>query len=396
MPRTAILKPARRDTRAAKGLAAWAVNVPPELSPTGKRQELFFPTRGEAAIECEKLKARKDNFGISLATMTPQRIAEASEAYKLLDQHEVGLLDCVRDYVAILAQRKSSVSLGEAFSAFAELKQSKSPKYRQEIRHVKAKFEALLDRLVCDVQPADLEGILSTMPASSRNAAMRRLRSVFNLAIKREWMLDGKSPVAKLDFADTARDEVAILSVDEVQRLLDHALAHDLEFLPYRVFTLFCGIRPEGELSRLKWSDVNLAGKEIVLPAAITKTKRKRAVKLSDNALAWLGEYQARGGNMTGLVVPWSKQILRTKHRTSYRAAGIKRWIQQGARHSFCSYWLTHHKSIDGLILQTGHDDAKIMWQRYYGFVTETDAAKFWAIAPPPKEGKIIHFQAAS
>jgi hypothetical protein len=93
MPRTANLRPGYRKARADKRLAAWVVNVPSELSSTGHRQELFFPTKGEAQAECEKLKARKDNFGISLSAMTPGRIAEASEAYKLLDPLNVSLLE---------------------------------------------------------------------------------------------------------------------------------------------------------------------------------------------------------------------------------------------------------------------------------------------------------------
>jgi integrase len=387
--RSATLKPKHRAGR----VSPWCVSVPPALSPTGKRQELFFATKAQAQNACEQLKARRDNFGVSLNTMSAARIAEAAESYKLLEPYGIGLLDCVRAHVAILAQRQSSVTLGEAFDHFAELKKAKSEKYTQEIRQVRARFGSILDRLVCDIQPADLETTLNTMPPSSRNAAMRRLRSVFNLAIKRAWMPAGSSPITRMDFADTEKDEVEVFSVADVQKLLDHALTHDLEFLPFRVFTFFCGIRPEGELSRLNWADVNIAGKEVVLPAAITKTKRKRAVKLSDNALAWLSEYQARGGNMTGLVAPWSKQILRNKHRTNYKAAGIKKWIQQGARHSFCSYWLTHHKSIDGLILQTGHDNAKVMWQRYYGFVSETEAEKFWSIRPPAIPTNVVVFQ---
>src|SRR5262249_57613070 len=82
-------------------------------------------------------------------------------------------------------------------------------------------------------------------------------------------------------------------------------------------------------------------------PRATTKHRRKRFVDLSDNAIAWLTEYQARGGNMVGLVAPWTPQIRRTKHRTSYKAVGIKKWIQQGARHSYCSYWLAKHKDAN-------------------------------------------------
>jgi integrase len=372
--RTPSLKPKHRAGRPSP----WVVYIPPKLSATGRRQELFFATKGEALTICDQLKARRDTFGSSLALMSPARIAEASEAYKLLQPYQVGLLDAVRAYTGILKARHTSVTLGAAFDAFAELKANRSLKYLREIRQVKARFTPVLERLVCDVQAGDLEAVLRTMPASSRNAAMRRLRSIFNLCIKRDWLRGGQSPIAKLDFADVARDEVDVFSVGQVQAMLDHALKHDPEFLAYRVLAFFCGIRPEGELTRLRWEDVSIERREVVLPAAITKTKRKRAVVLSNNAIEWL--QCAR--QATGLVAPWSAYTLREKHRANYRGAGITKWIQQGARHSFCSYWLALHKSIDELVLQSGHDDPKVLWQRYYAHVSDEDARRYWQIRP--------------
>jgi len=382
MPRSSTLKPAFRQERADKGLSAWCVNIPKHLSKTGKRQQLFFATQGEAKTECATLRVRKSNFGDSLGAMTPARIAEAAEAYKLLDPLEIGLLDAVRSQVAILKARSASVSLGEAFDRFADSKRGKSLKYCQEIRQTKVAFESLLARMVCDITGPDLEPILDRFPNASRNAKMRRLRSVFNFSAKRGWMRENANPVSKLDFAEGRRDEVAVFPVQTVQKLLNHALKRDLEFLPYRVFTFFCGIRPEGELERLNWSDVRIAEKTVVLRAEITKTRRKRFVGLSDNAIAWLTEYQVRGGKMTGLVAPWTPQVRRTKHRTSYKACGVKKWIQQGARHSYCSYWLALHKDANKLVLQSGHTNAETMWTRYHAGVTEDAASRFWAIQP--------------
>jgi integrase len=367
----------------------WCVNIPPQLSETGKRQQLFFATQAEAKAQCNVLKVRKSNFGDSLATMSAARIAEAAEAYKTLDPLNIGLLDAVRAHVAVVKARSASVTFGAAFDRFAELKKTKSVKYNQEIRQAKASFEPLLDRMVCDVGPSDLEPLLDRLPNGSRNAKMRRLRSVFNLAIKRGWM-PNENPISKLDFAVGRRDEVEVFPVGSVRKLLEHALDNDLEFLPYRIFTFFCGIRPEGELERLDWSDVRLAEKLVVMRAEITKTRRKRFIDLSDNAVEWLTEYRARGGNMTGLVAPWTPQIRRTKHRTSYRAVGIKRWIQQGARHSFCSYWLALHKDANKLVLQSGHTDADTMWTRYHAGVTEAEAGKFWALRPPRLASNVV------
>src|SRR5260370_7932885 len=98
--------------------------------------------------------------------------------------------------------------------------------------------------------------MLSSVPNASRNAKMRRLRSAFNFAAKRGWMGDSVNPVSKLEWAKSSHNEVQIFPVKTVQALLSHALANDLEFLPFRVLTFFCGIRPEGEIERLEWSHV--------------------------------------------------------------------------------------------------------------------------------------------
>ena len=117
MPRGSSLKPTLRKERVKKGLAAWCVNVPPELGKDGKRQQLFFATKAEASQECEKLKARKDNFGISLTAMTPARIAEASECYKILDSQkeisEATLLEIVKGHFSRLQSRIKSIRFAQ-------------------------------------------------------------------------------------------------------------------------------------------------------------------------------------------------------------------------------------------------------------------------------------------
>ncbi|MBV8415659.1 MAG: tyrosine-type recombinase/integrase [Verrucomicrobia bacterium] len=144
------------------------------------------------------------------------------------------------------------------------------------------------------------------MPAASRNANMRYLRAAFNLGLG-----------------------------------------------------LFCGVRPAGELEKLTWTSVHLTGKpEVEIPANVSKTKRRRFVDLSVNALAWLEAYRLRGGVMESRVTLYRTQNLRNHRRAAQEAAGIERWIQQGMRHTFCSAWLAKHHDINRLILMAGHSDA--------------------------------------
>jgi integrase len=60
----------------------------------------------------------------------------------------------------------------------------------------------------------------------------------------------------------------------------------------YRFLSSDCGVRPAGELEKLTWASVHLTGKpEVEIPASVSKTRRRRFVDLSENALAWLEAY---------------------------------------------------------------------------------------------------------
>jgi integrase len=390
MPRISKLKPTEVQSRKRRGLAAWCVNVPEELSDTGTRRQLFFSTKRDAEAECERLKARKDNFGLSLSAMTPVRIAEASEAYKLLDErHAVDpLVVIVRQYLAQTDRRGQSVTLDALFDEYVAERSHRAEKYLAEINKARKPLEALKDRLVCDLAPTDLQKALSAISAGNRNAVMRYLRAMFNHGVKRGYL--AANPIAKMDFAHRQRKEVETIEHTIVYRMLKHALDQDLELLPFLVLGFFCGIRPDGELQKLLWPDLELNDKLVTIRSEVSKTKRKRFVDLSPNAIAWLRTYRLSGGSTEGKIVPFSSITLRRKRRTNWRAAAGEEcaWIQQGMRHTFCSNWLAKHEDINRLVLLSGHADVDTMWRHYHRGVKKANAAKFWAIQPPKETAR--------
>jgi hypothetical protein len=80
----ASLKPRKLLSRASSGLSAWTLNIPANLSDTGKRRRLFFATERQASAEAERLKTRARNFGASLGNLTSAQIVEAADCYELL------------------------------------------------------------------------------------------------------------------------------------------------------------------------------------------------------------------------------------------------------------------------------------------------------------------------
>jgi len=389
MSRTAVLKPAFRSARNDAGLASWVVNVPSHLSPTGKRQELFFSTKSDAGIECEKLKARKDNFGLSLSAMTPARIAEAAECYRLLGSHAISLTDAVRGFLAAYKARTESISFLALFNLYLAAKSDRNAQYLRELRITRDRFPTLYEHLVSDISHRDLEPLLNAISPGGRNPVMRYLRAVFFFGIKRGYLAE--NPISRLDFADRPRKEVEIIPSDKVQAMLTHALENDLRLLPYLLFGFFAGIRPDGELKKLEWGDVKLAEGTIVIRPEVSKTNRRRFPKISENAAAWIEAYRRRGGTFEGRVSPYTDSELRERRKANWTAAGIIRWVQQGMRHTYCTCWLALYKDINELVLQSGHDSVDTMWRNYHKGVPEAEAEKFWSIMPPSSaEGKII------
>lgn len=232
---------------------------------------------------------------------------------------------------------------------------------------------------------------------------MRYLRAVFNWGLKRDYL--AINPVGKMDFEEVVKGDTEIFEPKIVTTILQDCLDNDLALLPYRVFGFFCGVRPDGELPRLDWQDLDWSDRILKLRAEITKKKRLRFVDVSENAIAWLLEYKRLGGKTNGMVVPFTSHELRTHHRENWaRVVGVTKkgkpkqgWIQQGMRHSYCSYWLVQHNNdVDTLVIQSGHESKEVLWRNYYRATTKAKAEKFWDIRPPRLATNIIPMAKAS
>jgi integrase len=388
MAKSASLTPKLLKSRERSGRAPWCLNIPAHLSSTGQKQRLFFATRKAAALECEKLKARKDNFGISLTELTPARIAEAAEAFNLLDDSGLSLMEAVRTGLNVHQARKASVPFVELFNQYIEAKAHRSIEYRKELGWTRDRFPQLHGRLAADITPAELEKVLKPLTPGARNPVMRYLRAVFNHGLKRG--LVSANPISRLDFIERPRREVETVPNHNVSQMLEQALREDFGLLPFLVLGFFCGIRPDGELQKLQWSDIHLAERTVVIRSEVSKTRRRRFVDLSENAVVWLEVYRQQGGSTAGKIVNCSQSELRRRRTTNWNAAGLIRWVHQGMRHTFCSNWLAVHKDVNKLVLMSGHDSVDTMWRHYFKGTAETDARAFWAIQPPPETIKNV------
>jgi integrase len=203
---------------------------------------------------------------------------------------------------------------------------------KSELRLTRDRFPQLHPMLASDITARTLDQILKKLSDGARNPVMRYLRAVFNFGLKRNYL--SENPINRLDFAHRPRREVEIIPNSQVSKMLHHALSHDLPLLPYLVLGFFCGIRPDGEIQEMIWSDIDLTDRIVVIRPEVSKTRRRRFPDLSENAKGWLVAYHDLGGSGTGKIVTYNESELRYHRTKNWQAAGIKKWIPSGMRHT--------------------------------------------------------------
>jgi integrase len=301
-------------------------------------------------------------------------------------------LEAVRGYIEVHKQRTASISFLDLCNRYLDAKAGKDARHLKGLRLTRDRFRSLHAVLVSDIDHKSLEPLVNAIPAGGRNLIIRHLRSFWNFAIRKGYA--ALNPADRLDFVESKRKEVEIIEPSAVVRMLEHALAFDLQLVPFIAIGFFTGIRPE-ELCELEWKDVDLAGKEITVSAEVSKTKTRRFPALSDNAVAWLRAYAQAGGKMEGKIIGLGEDALYAHRQKNRAAVGVIHWPQDAMRHSFASFWLAAHKDVSRLREIMGHEGStSTLWRHYYRGATEAEAAKFWAIKPPRQPKNVVSFAA--
>src|SRR5438094_4937970 len=375
----------------------WCVNVPARISESGKRERKFFATKSAADMYGKSHRIRIENYGTAATLLTPGQLEEAVKAFEDLRPFKATLNEAVTEFMTRRNQDGRSVTFKKLFELFVEAKARRSPSYRRQLKYTFPRFEALHDKLVSRVSALKIDEQTAAMKPAARNAMLRVLRAAFNFGIKRDYL--ARNPIDKLDLESLARAEVEILPPKQAAALMS-AAAKSRDLLAYHALGLFAGVRPE-ELSRLNWSDIDLAERHVIIRFEVAKNRRRRIIDIEPNLAAWL-----RMCKSSGAVTPLKN--LRSRLRKIRKAAaesiasrdGINEaghlfaWRQDIMRHSYASYWLARHGDINKLTLMMGHATTTMLWKHYHKAAKKREAERYWSILPPSKR-KVVEFAAA-
>lgn len=217
------------------------------------------------------------------------------------------------------------------------------------------RFASLLSKPVSLVTAHDIDEYLHNQAYAPRTRHNWRgcLMGLFNYARRKGYLPeDRRHAVEKSEEIKFKKPPVEIYSPEQAEALLTLC---PKKVTPFLAIGLFAGIR-SAEIARLHWENLDWVGGNIRLDRDITKTAQSRLAPLLPNLAEWLAPYKGLRGNIldslkcknpTMIISPWLKSASDPKLPS--------KWIDNGMRHSFASYYLAYTQNAPQAALACGH-----------------------------------------
>jgi integrase len=306
---------------------------------------------------------------------------EFARAFNILGGAHI--VDAARYYKKHVDVDLPQITASEAVAKFHEAKKAEgmSRMYLNDIRWLLGDFAESFQCPLSSVQPEDLREYLNAKRVGlvAKENRRRLLVVLFNFAKAQGWLRKNEQTAADaLGTYKIKQREVEIYTPAEMARLLGAA---DKDFVPYIALIAFGGMRSAELRKGLMWHSINFDRGDIIVPAAIAKTGRKRKIVMNENLLQWLAPYRVKSGTIFNIDP-------RRRIEKVVQASGIK-WKRNGLRHSFGSYRMEQTKN-EGLVALEMGNSPKVVKDHYFEVVDERTAREFWSIKPLPKSDRKI------
>lgn len=385
----------------------------------GKRRFDCYPTEPEALEAAGQLARRLSERDVLSASMTREQSIDYASAVQTLAPFKISLsatagtvaeclkiigglpnlMEAVRFYSA-RHKKTTARPVADVVAELLALKESRgaSERYLEDLRYRLNCFAASFHKDTCNVTTAEVQEWLDgrkLKPQGYMNFR-RVLHLFFQFAVARAYAAD--NPIVGVQSEKLRGKDIAIFTPTEMARLL---AAASPDFLPCLVLGAFAGLR-SAEIERLEWSDIDLAGRHIVVGASRAKTAARRIVPVSDNLAAWLAPYASCEGMVwTGGHDAFYEAQQDTAAATEIAAnpeQGIKAqkpvpWKSNGLRHSYASYRFAEIQDAGRVAAELGNS-ASIVHKHYRELVKSADA-KMWFSLVPLRPDNLTMFAAA-
>jgi len=360
----------------------WVVNVSAKLSPTGKKRRFKFATK--AAAEERRKKLIEAHSSPHLEEFDADLLKAANYYKGAFQLHGYdGLEDACAVFLKELDKRSHSTSLLELIRSYKTNRGADwSDGYIQTFEWAKKQLKTLHSRQISELNADHWQDWLpawrkkGNYAAKSSNHLRTFLISIFSLP--KAVAVFPANPVKQIPALKLKKKEVSLLSNRDTKALLTKAASDDADLVPWFAIALFAGLRPESELGKLDWSDINFEERWIRVGFG-NKTDTKRFVDLSDTLVAWIAPFAKKSGPI---------QLVNHRKRKDQIVKGTVTWDRDITRHTYGSNLeaivRAEEKDSKAVVLANmGHTMTQTFEQHYRNARTAKQAKAFWNILPP-------------
>jgi integrase len=389
----------------------------------GKRMQLAFEKRSDAEAHLQKLKTEKQQHGHEALRMSHATRVRYAAAEVRLEAAGVSIEQAVEWALERTKAVREKITVPVMVERFIARRQAmnKRERYVAQLKVSLGGFAALQEETpAAGISRKMIEGWLTGnewAPRTQRNY-LGDLRACCAWAVGEGYL--SANPCLGIETPEPDDDEVTILDPAQCARLLETALNGQgrvwnragqkyatgfafRELLGFVALAMFPGIRPE-EVKRSPATVIDLDQGTVLITARRAKSRRRRVVDLTPNAVAWLRLWR-RLCPQQEMIVP--KNFLR-KWKTCREAAGLSprgwrarryhpasegvpAWPPDVLRHTAATMHYALHQNLALLQAQLGHHEDEDTLFRHYRAVVMSDgrpvtraiAAEFFALGPP-------------
>jgi len=363
----------------------------------GRRKMISFESREAAETALRVAGGAKKRLGMLGVMASPAEMGEFLMLKERLNASGASLLEAVEFYTAHARRLSDPLLLPAAVMRFRQAKEDAgcSVRYHRQLGVSLGSLARWLPlRLVHEVKREEVEAWLraSGWGPKTRNNYLGDVRAFFAWAMREG--LCTMNPTLQIEKSRMGDDEIATLTVGQCELLLRGALKQRT-MMGFVVLGLFGGLRP-AEIQRLDWSAVDLHERTVVIAGAKAKTRRRRVVDLSVNAVAWLRAgvpASQRAGLICGTFWDARWRMFRRslgwavgsceKGMTERKVKAVQGdWPHNALRHTYASMHHALHQDEAKLQAQMGHESATMLHRHYRALKTRKEAERFWALKP--------------
>jgi len=370
----------------------WEVDAGLKLGGTKKHRKRF-KSLSDAKLHSEQLKVKLRNQGKNAFKLSTAQQVDAEQALKALKKTKfTTLLHAVEFAQRYAGEHVTDMTIAELVQEFREMKETER---RHNLRgaseatllEYKYRHGLLADHfgqiLVREFTEEHFKNLYEAKNYSPN--LLNKTKTLFNYAIKKG--LIPENPI-KLDppkkkispptiFQDSEWKKLVLTAINSQDHRFTKGEAIDL--LAYIVLGLWCGLRPNAELERLQWNDIDLKTNEpSVFIHEEWKVRQSRRVDIPQCAVNLLNKCKNKSG-----FIAYPKNLRKRLDWLKKEAGVAESWAPDIMRHTFASMHYGLNNDKNAIANQLGHVGQNVLSHYINNGIKMKDRAKeFFSFNP--------------